>query len=548
MFVDFRTRRDEPRAAVDPEAFFSTELPDAIARNAELIRPGVDWIRPKPATFTIGGGAWTLAYEPDAPHGIAGSGVTVTPGGGGRTTIALDGGAFDDLVHDQQSMMGLWVGGKIGDDPNAKLGDALNWWLVLRAALDAQRIYTPGSVDLVDNGGRPLDLHRTFRFGADDPQEMHEFLVGAGFLHIAGVFRDDEMVAVSADMDRAAPNYEQGDGRSWWARKADGSEHLVRMQGFDHESDIALELLDDPRFLGLAELSHEGHRFARKRSDNRIEALFKPLGIVAGVSDIGWHKDCGIGRHSYDCCGMTVGISVTGAGPDSGQLHALAGSPSCARVVGFAAATHRPARRAAGNRARRRHHPSQLHDAHGPGTGDARAPSDVQRLLPAPARRGGRGRRARRPRSPATPHCASRRRCGPSPATSTADPWTRRSRSSTSTCRALVAHDWDALATTLAPDMTRRGPYLDDYEGADAYVGFLRQTMPTLDDYELDVARVWGDGSGRVCAELSETVTMRGARLHTDEAIVFDVDDRNRIASVQVFLRKSYDPAHAALP
>ena len=127
-------------------------------------------------------------------------------------------------------------------------------------------------------------------------------------------------------MDRAAPHYEQGDGRSWWARKADGTDHLVRMQGFDNESGTARALLDDSRFLGLAELSHAGHRFARKRGDNLIEALFKPLDIVAGISDIGWHKDCGIGRHSYDCCGMTVGISVSAAGPTSGQLHALAGS------------------------------------------------------------------------------------------------------------------------------------------------------------------------------------------------------------------------------
>ena len=56
--------------------------------------------------------------------------------------------------------------------------------------------------------------------------------------------------------------------------------------------------------------------------DNRVEALFKPFGVVAGISDLPWHKDCALGRHSYDCCGMTVGISVTGAdaafGPAAG--------------------------------------------------------------------------------------------------------------------------------------------------------------------------------------------------------------------------------------
>ncbi len=324
--VDLRTRRDEPHVAVDPESFFTDEFPDAIARHAELIRPGVDWIRPKPLTMSVAGEQWTLTYEPDAPHGIAGSGVSLARSGGGRTTIALDAAQLDDVVHDQQSMMGLWVGGTLGDTGDGKLGDALNWWLVLRAALDGAPIYTPGSVELTDADGRPLDLDRTFRVGVDDPAEMHEFLVRAGFLHIAGVFRADEMATVSDDMDRAVPQYSQGDGRSWWARTADGTDRLVRMQGFSRESDTVAGLLEDRRFLDLAELSGAGHRFARKRADNLVEALFKPIGVVAGISDIGWHKDCGIGRHSYNCCGMTVGISVTGAGPTSGQLHALAGS------------------------------------------------------------------------------------------------------------------------------------------------------------------------------------------------------------------------------
>jgi limonene-1,2-epoxide hydrolase len=108
--------------------------------------------------------------------------------------------------------------------------------------------------------------------------------------------------------------------------------------------------------------------------------------------------------------------------------------------------------------------------------------------------------------------------------------------------RSMVDHDWDALAATLAPDVVRSGPYLDDYRGAPAYVGFLAETVPALDHYELEVARVWGDGDGRVCAELSETVTLGGGRLRTDEAIVFDVDEFDRIVAVQVFLRKSYDP------
>jgi hypothetical protein len=98
------------------------------------------------------------------------------------------------------------------------------------------------------------------------------------------------------------------------------------MQGFDRASERAHALVEDERFLGLASIPEAGHQFGTKRAHNRIEALFKPIGVTEGISDIPWHKDCGIGRHSYDCCGLTVGISVTGADAVSGQLWALAGS------------------------------------------------------------------------------------------------------------------------------------------------------------------------------------------------------------------------------
>jgi hypothetical protein len=48
--------------------------------------------------------------------------------------------------------------------------------------------------------------------------------------------------------------------------------------------------------------------------------------VVEGISDLPWHKDCALGRHSYDCSSMTVGISVSGADAVSGQLRTVAGS------------------------------------------------------------------------------------------------------------------------------------------------------------------------------------------------------------------------------
>jgi hypothetical protein len=97
------------------------------------------------------------------------------------------------------------------------------------------------------------------------------------------------------------------------------------MQSFDRQSEATAALLGDARFRALADIPGDGHA-ADGGAANRIEALFKPIGIVEGISDVPWHKDCGLGRHSYDCCGLTVGISVTGADAVSGQLRVIAGS------------------------------------------------------------------------------------------------------------------------------------------------------------------------------------------------------------------------------
>lgn len=102
---------------------------------------------------------------------------------------------------------------------------------------------------------------------------------------------------------------------------------------------------------------------------------------------------------------------------------------------------------------------------------------------------------------------------------------------------ALRAHDWDAVAATLAPAVLRIGPYRDNYEGRDPYTAFLRTMLESLSGYELGVERLVATDAA-VVAQLHETVDDDGARLRTDEAIVFDVDD-GLITRVAVYLQSS---------
>jgi hypothetical protein len=322
MSVDFRTRTDGPVAPVDPAGFFAGAVADAFAEHAGLVEPAVRATSPPPLTVAVDGTAHRLVAEGGRVRVEGSNGHGDGERDGGR--LRITGEQLTDLAHDQVTPVGWYSNGTL-DVTGVGVETLLDWWVLLRGALDGRAPHVAGDVDLVDETGAPLDLARSFR-PDDDPDAMRRFLQQAGYLRIAGVYTEDEMAAVSADMDRAAPTYEPGDGRSWWARTGDGTERLVRMQGFDARSERVAELVADDRLHRIGRMVGDGHRWGEKRAGNRIEALVKPLGVVSGLSDLPWHKDCAQGRHSYQCCTLTVGISVTGADASCGQLRVLAGS------------------------------------------------------------------------------------------------------------------------------------------------------------------------------------------------------------------------------
>ncbi len=150
---------------------------------------------------------------------------------------------------------------------------------------------------------------------------MARFLEQAGFLHLRSVFTPAEMAALEAELDGWMARAEPDDGESWWATDGSGVQQAVRVLFFHDKSAALRALLRDPRFSWLAGLTGDGHRHS-----GNAEALVKPLGVVRGLSDLPWHKDCGQGRHSYMCNSLTCGISVTGADRRCGALGVVPGS------------------------------------------------------------------------------------------------------------------------------------------------------------------------------------------------------------------------------
>ena len=308
MSVDLRTRLDTEQTPVEAGPFFREILPGLLDANHTLLVPGASELRLDSLCIETDGEPWTLAW--------AGDRVSVSPGHQGQSRVLLTAEQLTDIVNDQSTPIAL-MSNALLEMPEGGLPDFLNWWLVLRSAIDAHPIHARGDVRF------ETDPRRSFT-PDDSDEDMRAFLEDAGYLHIKGLFSEEEMAAVEADFPKAAPHFEKGDPKAWFATTQDGAEHLVRMEGFDRYSPTTATLIDEDRFQRIGRIPGIGH--VARKPGTRVGALSKPIGVVKGISDVPWHKDCSLGRHSYECCSLTVGISVTGADAESGQLRVVPGS------------------------------------------------------------------------------------------------------------------------------------------------------------------------------------------------------------------------------
>jgi phytanoyl-CoA dioxygenase PhyH len=312
MSIDQRTRRYDEIGDLTFEQIVDSVIPAAIEANGELAARGATVVDAPPLAFEVDGAGFTL-------NPTSGT-VRLSRDAGGAPVVAeLDEAALSRLVQDRQTAMGLAMTSDV-HLAQGRLDDWIAWEPVLRALFDGRPVHAPGAIDLRDADGGPLDVHRTFSLD-DDRDTIRHFFEEAGFLHVTHVFDADEMAAVAEDLDRALDAARPDDGASWWATDADGTNRPVRVLWFNEQSDTLASILADERLAWLASLTGDGHR-----PPTSAEGLVKPLGIVRGLSDLPWHKDCGQGHHSYVCSGMTVGISVTGADRDSGALGVIPGS------------------------------------------------------------------------------------------------------------------------------------------------------------------------------------------------------------------------------
>jgi hypothetical protein len=312
MSIDQRTRMQKDVRDYSTEQILDEVVAEGLVSHGELAGRGARYLGLRALGVEVDGRQVTLRES--------GGRLQVESGLEHAQMIArLSVGALSDLVQDMQSTMGLAMTSRVKIEAGS-IDDWVSWEPVLRALLDGRRVYEEGDIRFLDLDGLPLDLDRTFSLD-DDREEIAHFLREAGFLHLRGVFDTSEMSTVADDIDHFIAKATPDDGDSWWAEDTDGNAQAVRVLNFYDKSTALQSLVQDDRYQWLGTLTGDGHGHRLS-----AEGLVKPIGIVKGLSDLPWHKDCGQGRHSYLCNALTCGISITGADRVSGALGVVPGS------------------------------------------------------------------------------------------------------------------------------------------------------------------------------------------------------------------------------
>ncbi|WP_436789999.1 phytanoyl-CoA dioxygenase family protein [Yinghuangia sp. YIM S10712] len=315
--LDRRTRRDADLRHVDVETFVVADFPSLAARNGAVVARGIEVLNAPSLAVEVSDQAWSFTR--------AGDTLTASPGiADGAVVVTFSAEEFSDWVQNQRSFNSMLTARNLryrgGSERDISVWDSL--WLSL---LEGWPV-VDDALAFHDRHGDPLALDRVFT-PDDDPADIAHFLREAGYLHLRGWTDPADMRRISDDIDRVLPNYREGDGRSWWATLADGTRRCVRLQEFVEHSPTTAAILRGDRWDRLRRVIAADDDLVQGPVQGRcIEALIKPVGVVAGPSDVSFHRDCHLGRHAYRCSSTVVGISVTESSEANGQLRVIAGS------------------------------------------------------------------------------------------------------------------------------------------------------------------------------------------------------------------------------
>jgi hypothetical protein len=301
---------------IDFDGFHRDDLPARLAaRGSALSAAGVAALRP--LAFRLPDGrAYTYVPSPSTFSVEVGT-------RGAHTVVDLDHDEWCSFVWELQTCFALLYSDRLAVSEGS-FGQLARWEPLLRVAFDGQELYDIDDPPPVhDRAGHNLDMARSFTLD-DADEEMADFLHRAGFVHLRGVLKSDEVAALRVDVEAGVAAARPDDRRSWWTT-VDGAEVCNRVNYLNERSPRIAGLGADERFLRIAALGGPELRDALDRLDGN-SVVIKVPGSAGGLADLPWHRDCGMGGHPVKCPVLNVGIQLDAATAANGQLLMIPGS------------------------------------------------------------------------------------------------------------------------------------------------------------------------------------------------------------------------------
>ena len=376
MSVDIRSRVDGEVEAVDPARCFGEVLPEAFERQ----RDRLDDARPRVRARAVGARGRRRRvdarrrprHRPRARRSCRRR---------RRPCCASRRPSSNDLVTDQVTVVGMQTNGSL-DQPVGRFDELLDWWLLLRGALDAARAARARR----DRPRRRVGRAPRARPPASPPTRRSTRWATSSSARGTCTSRAcsprTRWRRCRATWTPPHPPTRPATADRGGRATATASELLVRMQYFDDVSP-AVERLVARR--PPAAPRRTDRRRPRVRQHGRTTASRRCSSRSTwsrASPTCPWHKDCALGRHSYDCC--------SDDGGHLGDRRRRACRASCGRSPARTARSmwpsdHREDRSDlpavdAPDPHRRRHRAPLVHAAQVAATGRTRAPGALHRL------------------------------------------------------------------------------------------------------------------------------------------------------------------------
>lgn len=283
--------------------------------GARDLEQGVD-----PLSFRLKNGA---AYS----YRVEGGEFLIEAGGrSDATEVTLDADAFAHIACEALSFPGLLYSGRC-EITQGDPGVFLRWEPAVRALYFGSTILDPLDCAPRARDGSPLDPLRSFTLQdvAERPEELTDHFRAVGFMLIRNVFEVDEVEQLDSEAQRLRREVELGDPRAWWGKNAAGESICTRVNYVNESAEVMEALFTDPRIESLVPLTGEAVRPAKDRVEG-ITVLYKTADMREGLSDLPWHRDCGMGGHAVMCPLVNLTIFLEDATAEKGELRFLPGS------------------------------------------------------------------------------------------------------------------------------------------------------------------------------------------------------------------------------